>query len=218
MRTFLAVAVTLLLALGVGALAVRGQAPQEPRGFKPPRVAVVDIAEVFENYQKKKDIEGRFEAEIKVEQAKLDALEAEHKKLVEELKNVQTGSEREKELILKKTQLEYEVKNRQKELFKDFQERQFAALKEIREEIMGDIERYATGMDIDMVLEKKVSAETKGNGPSVHWPIVHYAKPELEITSDVVKRLNAKYRPGAPAAGGGAPAPAPAAPPPGKKR
>src|SRR2546426_44788 len=190
MRTFLAVAVTLLLALGVGALAVRGQAPQEPRGFKPPRVAVVDIAEVFENYQKKKDIEGRFEAEIKVEQAKLDALEAEHKKLVEELKNVQTGSEREKELILKKTQLEYEVKNRQKELFKDFQERQFAALKEIREEIMGDIERYATGMDIDMVLEKKVSAETKGNGPSVHWPIVHYAKRSEDHTSELQSPCN----------------------------
>jgi hypothetical protein len=52
-----------------------------------------------------------------------------------------------------------------------------SALKEIRDEITTDIDKYRTGMGIGIVLEKQVSAEGKAN--SVRWPIVHFVVPEL---------------------------------------
>ncbi len=175
----------------------------EPRTFKPPRIAVVDISEVFENYGKKKDIESQLEAQIKGEEEKFREKEGELKATLEELKNVQEGTEKHQQLVLKKTKLELELKNRQKEIFNEFQEKQANALKEIRNEITGEIEKYAVAMEIDLVLEKKVAAEQKGNFRSGHWPIVHYVRPELEITDDIIKRLNARYsRPGAQATGG----------------
>jgi Skp family chaperone for outer membrane proteins len=201
----LAVAIGALVLLGgrVGAAADPGQS-LEPRTFKPPRIAVVDISDVFENYSKKKDIESQLEAQIKVEEDKFREKENALKATIEELKNVQEGSEKYQQLVLKKTKFELELKNRQKELLNEFQEKQASALKEIKNEITGEIEKYAVAMEIDMVLEKKVAAEGKGNLRSVHWPIVHYVRPELEITDDIVKRLNARYsKPGAPAASTG---------------
>jgi Skp family chaperone for outer membrane proteins len=186
---------TLSVAL-LGLLAARplaAQAPPAPRDFKPARIAVVDIAGVFENYQKKKDIEARLEAEAKVEEKKFQKMDSDFKALIEELKNVQEGSDKHKELTLKKTQLEYEIKNRQKELLKEFQEKQLGALREIRGEIVSDIEKYAASMEIDLVLEKKVPADNQQKIQAVPWVVVHYVKPELEITDDIVKRLNAQY-------------------------
>ena len=73
----------------------------------------------------------------------------------------------------------------------------------MKNEITADIQKYAEGLEIDVVMEKKFTGEQKGDLRSV-WPIVHYVKPELDITADIVKRLNAQYRP---AAGGAAQAP-----------
>ena len=170
-----------------------GKESLAPRTFKPARIAVVDIAEVFENYTKKKDVEARLEKQVKAEEAKMQEKEKEYKGLLEELKNVEDGTEQHKTLTLKKIELEYQVKNRQKELLKEFQDKQVSALREIRDEITAEITQYATAMDIDLVLEKKISAE--GKGQSINWPVVHFVKPELDITQDIVKRVNAKYTP-----------------------
>jgi len=185
-----AIAAAFAAAGGIGL----AQTAPGPRDFKPARVAVVDISEVFENYQKKKDIEGQLEAQIKTEEKQFEEGQEQLKTVNAELKNVQEGGAKHKELVLKKTELEFQLKNRQKEILKEFQEKQFNALKEIRSEITADIEKYAQAMEIDLVLERKVSAEGKGNLQPVHWPIVHYVKPELEITGDIIKRLNAQYR------------------------
>jgi len=204
MRRVLALMILLGSALGLSAaawgylggrtrLAADPAQSLEPRTFKPPRIAVVDIAEVFENYGKKKDIENQLEAQIKAEEEKFREKESELKATLEELKNVQEGTDKHQQLVLKKTKLELGLKTRQKEIFNEFQEKQANALKEIRNEITGEIEKYAVAMEIDLVLEKKVAAEQKGNMRSGHWPIVHYVRPELEITDDITKRLNARY-------------------------
>ena len=176
--------------LPVAVAAVLGAAAAE-RAFKPTSIAVVNISEIFENYEKKKDIEAKLEAEIKVEEKKFIEKQEELKKSQAELKNVQEGTERHKELTVKGKTLEYELKSWEKELVKIFQEKQMNALKEIRDEITTDIDKYRTGMGIGIVLEKQVSAEGKSN--SVRWPIVHFVTPELEITGEIIKRLNTGY-------------------------
>ena len=195
----------LIAVLSAGLFAVafaRGQqAGLEPRDFKPARVAVVDIAEIFENYEKKKDLEKRLELEIKEEEKKFQEQQKEFEKLKEEMKNLQAGTDKHKDLTLRIGGLEYELKSRQQSLIKQFQEKQMSALKTIREEITADIKKYAEGLDLDIILEKQVAADSKGG--SLRWPIVHFAKPELEITSDIVTRLNTQYgKPSQPAAGG----------------
>jgi Skp family chaperone for outer membrane proteins len=176
--------------LPVAVAAVLGAAAAD-RAFKPPSIAVVNISEVFENYEKKKEIEKKLEDEIKAEEKKFNAKQEELKKVQELLKNLQEGSKEHKETTVKGKTLEYELKNWEKELVKQFQDKQMNALKEIRGEITDDIEKYATGMGIGIVLEKQVAAEGKNN--SVRWPIAHYVKPELEITADIIQRLNAGY-------------------------
>ena len=183
----------LLAVLGVLCRLAPAQDNLAPRTFKPARVAVVDIGEVFESYAKKKDVEARLEKEVKAEEAKMQGQEKEYKRLIDELKNVEEGSEQHKTLTLKKIELEYQVKNRQKELLREFQEKQLKALREIRDEITAEINQYAAAMDLDLVLEKKISAE--GKGQAISWPVVHFVKPELEITQEIVKRVNAKYTP-----------------------
>ena len=175
----------------------------EPRDFKPARIAVVNIYDVFESYEKKKDMENRFVAEADVEKKKLLDQQKEYKKLIEERKNVQEGSERHMELTLKIGEFEYKMKNLEKELFKKFEEKKRLALDEIQKEITAEIKKYAEGLEIDLVLEKQIVAGTGDRTDSIRWPIVHYVKPELEITADIIKRLNAQY---------GKPAPAPTAP------
>ncbi len=189
-----------LLAIGATALAVAcsgvlGQITPAPRNFKPPRIAVVDVAEVFEGYAKKKDRETQLEVELKAEEKKHQALIAEYKALVEELKNVEDGTEKHKEVTLKKVNSEYEIKNREKELMKEFEEKHFKFVGEMRGEILKDLESYAASMEIDLVLEKKVVTPGKTPRQGSQWPVVHYVKPELDITQDLIKRLNAQYKP-----------------------
>ena len=78
---------------------------------------------------------------------------------------------------------------------KSRRDRMRAKLREIKEEITSEIEIYAQAYDLDLVLEKTVNAEgDPRGGVSFQWPIVHYAKPEIDITSQIVKRLNERYQ------------------------
>jgi len=189
-----------LAAIGAATVAIAcsgvfGQITPAPRTFKPPRIAVVDVAEVFEGYAKKKDREAQLEVELKAEEKKHLTMMSEYKASIEELKNVEDGSEKHKELTLKKANFEYEIKAREKELMKEFEEKHFKFVAEMRGEILKDLETYAASMDIDMVIEKKVVTPGKTPRQGSQWPIVHYAKPELDITQDLIKRLNAQYKP-----------------------
>ncbi len=52
----------------------------------------------------------------------------------------------------------------------------------------------AKAQDVDMVLEKVLTLDSEGTGPGSRWPIVHFAKPEFEITDEIAERLNSRYR------------------------
>jgi Skp family chaperone for outer membrane proteins len=63
--------------------------------------------------------------------------------------------------------------------------KQAAAHMELREDILKEIRTYAGVKKIDLVIEKNVTAD------EVHWPIVHHARAGLDITAEIIRRLNA---------------------------
>ena len=65
----------------------------------------------------------------------------------------------------------------------------------IRAEISKEIETVATARELDLVLEKAVTAELQ-RGAGFHWKIVHFSKPEYDITKEVTDRLNLRYKRG----------------------
>lgn len=161
--------------------------------FAPPRTAVVSITEVFDTYQKKVDQQS-------VIDKSLADLKLRHKQMVQDLKTAQrderlieSGPEKNKlqiDIIRQKAEIE---QFEQLEL-NSLQQQYVHILQQIRTEIREEIRLYAEAMDIDLVLDKAIDAQVDPRGPPLKWDFVHYAKPELDITSDVAERLNERYR------------------------
>jgi Skp family chaperone for outer membrane proteins len=165
---------------------------QGVRAFKPPRTAVVSIGEVFEGYQKKKDRQAQFQARIKEVDEKLKDLEKKYKDLEAEIRNLEEGEKKD----LKERDLlgvKQEAEKLKKVGLSSLKETQLKFLKELKEEIKLELDQFAEAMDIDILLEKRVTAEAAEGG--FEWPIVHYAKPELDVTKEIIGRLNSRYRP-----------------------
>jgi Skp family chaperone for outer membrane proteins len=182
------------LALGVAwgaAICLLGA--QAVKNFEPPRTAVVDIAAVFDAYRKKVDLQAQLEVDTTTLEGQLKGLEDKYEEILAELKIVKPGSDRESELQFEKFKIEREVKGLRQNELKKLHEKRVAFLKEIQGEIAKEIQAYFEANDLDLVIEKGVKAEGNGSVPRFEWPIVHAVKPELEITDEIARRLNARY-------------------------
>jgi Skp family chaperone for outer membrane proteins len=157
--------------------------------FRPPRTGVVDISIVFEEYLKKLDRETEMKGETKAIEERLKELEKRYKEIQSEIGNLAEGPKKQ-ERQLEKYKLELEVKDYKEREFKRLEEKQLRHVQEIRDEIEAEIQAYAKSNDLDIVLEKTVTAAR--DGP--RWPICHFAKPELDISREIVTRLNDRYR------------------------
>lgn len=178
-----------LVILG-GAVAVGEEAVQKV--FKPPRVAVVDLQKIFELYDKKKDRKVEFEAQVKKVDESLRGMEARLKAIDEELPNLEPGP-RKGELEFEKFRIERDGKSFKQSEANRLQELEMKFYQELRDEITEEIQTYSRALDLDLVLEKMISAEV-GPRASVRWAVTHYAKPELEITGEIATRLNDRYK------------------------
>lgn len=166
---------------------------QIARVFQPPRVAVVDIAQVFELYTKKKDRKDEFDVEVKGLEDKLKSLEARYKQITAEIPSLEEGA-RKDELETEKFKIEQNVRRLKETEMNRLRELEVKYLQEIRDEIEEEIQGYSKALDLDIVLEKTVNAEM-GRGAGIKWPIVHFVKPELEVTAEIAARLNGRYKP-----------------------
>ena len=174
----------------LGSLATGFKLAQE---FSPPRTAVVSITEVFDSYEKKLHEQSRIDLSLK-------DLRARHQEMMKGLKDTQleekltnSGAEKNKlqiELIRQKAEIEQFEKLELDALQKQYVE----ILQQIRTEIREEIKLYADAMDLDLVLDKAIDAQIDPRGPPLKWDFVHHAKPELDISSAIVHRLNESYR------------------------
>ena len=170
----------LLLALGAA------------QSFRPPRTAVVSISDVFDGYEKKNQYQEKLAGARDDLKKKIEQLEKRYELLEEEIP-VTRGEALTRKKI-EKYELELEVDRVKKQELNGLQARYIQYLKEIREEIADEIRLTSEAMDLDLVLERTVVAEGTPNSPGFQWPIVHYAKPEIDITQEVVGRLNRKLQ------------------------
>ncbi len=162
--------------------------------FLPPRTAVVDIAKIFESYQKRIDRAGELKKKYDGVMRELQVLKDQREEVEVEMKDLPPASEAFQRQGLKLIQLGARIKEIPDKEGVEFERKRSNFLDEIRKEIKNEIQVVAEAEELDLVLEKAVSAESPRAGLGFHWAIVHYAKPEFDITQKVADRLNERYK------------------------
>ena len=162
--------------------------------FLPPRTAVVDITVIFDSYQKREDRAGELKRQYDVVIQGLQNLKDQRELLEVEMKDLKPTSETFQKKGLELIQIGARIKEIQDSQGAEFQRKRSTFLDEIRKEIQHEIKMVAEATELDLVLEKTFSAEGPRAGVELHWAIVHFAKPEFDITKTVTDRLNERYR------------------------
>ncbi len=163
-------------------------------------VAVVNIAEVSEKYQRTADLEARFEQvrqKLNEERESLRGrIERATRSLQEELKpGTSEFRERRKELAMLEAQLQYFVESEGKQIEQELAE----SLRSIFNDIHAMVRVIAEEKALDIVLV----ADRMPDGPAENTTQVRqqivlqkvlYWTPKVDITADVVSRLNERYK------------------------
>lgn len=164
------------------------------KGFRSPTTAVVDIHEVFEAYQKKKDLEATLKQEMDQVNGRLQELRGRFDSLRLELEQLQPGSEAYLAKMQEKNELELTTLRIQQRDVQELSKKFERILRELRDEIAREIQRFAEAHNVDLVLERQVIIRPNAKGmDEIRWPVVHFASPDLDITSEVTARLNSRY-------------------------
>ncbi len=180
-------AAAVLLAIGTGG------------AFGEVKVAVVDVPAVSERYDKTIDLEAKFEGIRKdlneQRDAMRDRVDRMQRSLQEELKpgTAEYGA-RQKELAMLQAELQWFVESKGK----DIEKRLAASLKTIYTDIHAMVTEVAAeqGMDIVLAADRLPDAEP-ANPTQIRQQIVLqkvlYWSPRIDLTDQVIERLNAKY-------------------------
>ncbi len=193
---------TVLIAMGTtAALLSHGfaQAPAAPPAT-PTRVAVCDVAKVFNNYQRAKDLTAEFEQRrrrIKVED---DRRDARLKQLQATLSALKPGSKEHETRLAEymKASIERQVWRKMQEELAIRQHRRLT--EEMYKEILRAVDAVAKerGFDLVIYLENVpiASASTSELLNKIAQRKVLYHDPRIDITQTVLQRVNSRYRPG----------------------
>jgi Skp family chaperone for outer membrane proteins len=193
-------AVLCFLALaGVGLLGAETflVAQTASRAFRAPRVGVVDFVKIFEAYDKKIDYEKRLAKTQGDLTGQVTDLENRFRTLADEIKMLEANRAGPDQLVTKKIErytLELQVEQLREKELGNLQRTYVKYIQEIRKEIADEIEGYARAAELELILEKRVVAERSQNFPGFEWPIVHFSTPELDVSQEIVVRLNQNYR------------------------
>lgn len=181
------------------------------------KVAVVDLGKAFDQYYKTKDASARIEEKKAGYQKEIQEMVAEYQHMSDEAQKLNAAAsdptlspaardDKGKALQQKKQDLlnmQNKIQEAQAERSNEIKDELFRRHKEIVDEISKVISEYSGPQGFDLVIDKSSASAASG------VPIVLYNSSKLiDITTDVITKLNA----GAPAAGtapsGAAPAPA----------
>lgn len=141
------------------------------------KIGYVDLAKVSDEYSKTKEYEKNFETQVKAKDAERQKFVDEVRKLKDEQALLSDKAKAEKQNII-----DDKIKNLQdfdRRVRDDLIKQRNQMLGEIQKDIDGVISGYAKEGGYDIVLIKQT---------------VLYGGPELDITAEVVKRLNAQKK------------------------
>ena len=139
------------------------------------KIGYVDLAKVSDEYSKTKDYEKSFEAQVKGKDAERQKYVDEIRKMKDEQALLSDKAKAEKQNVI-----DDKIKNLQvfdKSVRDELIKQRNTMLGEIQKDIDGVINSYAKEVGYDIVLIKQT---------------VLYAGNELDLTPEVIKRLNAK--------------------------
>ena len=191
----LAFALAVLLAVG----------PQVARGST--KVAVVNVGAVSEKYAKTDDLEAQFDAVRRKLNQERDSMkekiEKANRSLQEELKpGTDEYRARRKQVALMEAELQWFVESEGQKVEKGLAE----SLRSIFGDINVAVREVAQEKGVEIVLASdQLPAETPDSPTQVRQHIllqkVLFWTPNLDLTEDVITKLNARYKSAAPAAG-----------------
>ena len=163
------------------------------------KVAVVNIPAVSERYQKTSDLEAQFEqrrAQLNQQRDALrDKIDRARRSLQEELKpNTPAYEQRRKELALLETELQWFVDTEGQKVEGGLAQ----SLRSIYDDIKAVVHEVAENMGIDVVLAadqlpQEAPSSTAQARQQIMLQKVLYWSPGVDITDEVVARLNQRY-------------------------
>lgn len=164
------------------------------------RIAVVNVPQVSENYERTKDLEAHFDNVRKGLQQQRDELKSKAERLAKSLQEeFKPGTDefrnRRKELAMLEAQLQYFVDSEGKQIEAELAE----SLRSIFDDIQTVIRAIAEEKGFDLILvADSMPPGAPDNTQQVRQQIVLqkvlYASARVDITRDVIARLNEKYR------------------------
>ena len=164
-----------------------------------PRVAVVNIPVVSEQYRKTAELEAEFEEMRKTLSSERDALKDRIDRISLSLKEeLKPGSEayraRRRELAMLQAEMEWFIETESARVERGLAE----SLREIFNDIRGAVHVVAESRGLDLVLASDQLPEATADSPGqmrqqIMLQKVLYWHPRVDITDEVVARLNADY-------------------------
>jgi len=191
----------LVVAAGL-AVALSSSEAQAPAGAPPSHVAVCDIVDVFNNYQRAKDLTAKLNERREAIKAEADKRlkEIENRRL--EMEGLKVGSKEHEQRLNEVQRLTIE-----RQAYLQFQDalamREHRNLtKEMYEEILAMVAAVAKERGYDLVLYREsepLSAEGQEIVRQIQSRKVLYASEKIDLTETVLGRLNQAYKAAKPA-------------------
>ncbi|MGE0377342.1 MAG: OmpH family outer membrane protein [Planctomycetaceae bacterium] len=198
-----AMAVAMLASLFVVSGRIQGQQGQPPKTASaadpPHKVGLIDMAEVFKDYEKFKSLRDDLQAQIEQSDTQAKAMLAEMKQLQEV---GQSGQFKQDSAEFKKIEQQLITKKGELESFRQVQQREFLRkeseiYKQVYLEVQDMVEKFATHFNYTLIVRFNRSKVDAAENPqeviqSMNRQVV-YHRGQDDITPRIVQALNQKY-------------------------
>jgi len=197
-----ALLLTVMIAFGTTAVLLRHSFAQAPAPPPAPstRVAVCDVAKVFNNYQRAKDLTTEFEQRRRRIKAEDERRSARLKQLEATISALKPGSKEHDARLAEymRASIERQVWRKMEEELAIREHRRLT--EEMYKEILGAIDAVAKARGFDLVIYLEnvpvASATTTELLNKIAQRKVLYHDPRIDLTQTVLQRVNSRYRPG----------------------
>lgn len=169
----------------------------------PARIAVVNIPQVSERYQRRIDLEAQFEAKRKELSQKKDELKQKVDQTTRSLQEVlkpgtQAYRDKARELTLQRAELDFFIESESQRIEIELAE----TLRTIFDDIAAVTRQIAEQRGVDLVLSADTLPQGQAENPTqmrqqIVLQKIIYWRPEIDLTDEVVTRLNDQYKAGA---------------------
>jgi len=190
----------MMINIGIWAMGWLAAAAGPQEAFAPTKVAVVSIADVSEKYQRTTDLEAYFDGLRqqfqKQRDAQKDKIERMTKALQEELKpGTPEFRERAKQTAMMDAELKWFVESEGQRLEEGLK----ASLRGIFDDIQAVVREVAEQRGIDVVVASDRLPPQPPESPNqlrqqILLQKVLYWSPKVDLTEEVIQRLNARYQ------------------------